>query len=285
MNFKMDTYKKVIQANISLHTKLAGNYNTCEPHFRPENIEKVESVLKQIASNLNNPSLLDMGCGTGFIINIAKKYFNEIHGVDVTQAMLDKVDVTGNSKITLFNHDTGSFPAQKEHYDAVTAYSFLHHLYDIVPTIKTAFNALKKDGVFYSDLDPNYYFWEQINNLNRNGNYDPIVKREIEMVTFKDEDIEKQFNVDKDIFNNAEYGKNIAGGFKEDEIKEKFLTIGFRKVDVSYHWYIGQGYLINDPEFNKEERFKYADVMNKTLQKSMPLSRHLFKYLRVIATK
>lgn len=281
----MSDYQKVLQANISLHTKLANDYNTCEPHFRPENIEKVESILKKMVSGLKKPSLLDLGCGTGFIIHIAKKYFDEIHGVDVTQAMLNKVDKTGKAKITLFNHDTGTFPTQKEHYDVVTAYSFLHHLYEIEPTITTAFNALKKNGIFYSDLDPNYYFWEQINNLNRDGNYDPIVKREIEMVSFKDEDIETKFKVDKDIFNNAEYGKNITGGFKENELKEKFLTVGFKKVEVFYHWYIGQGHLINDTEIKKEERFKHADVMNNILQKSLPLSRHLFKYLRIIATK
>ena len=28
-------YQKVIEANIAVHSKLAGAYNTCEPHFRP----------------------------------------------------------------------------------------------------------------------------------------------------------------------------------------------------------------------------------------------------------
>jgi hypothetical protein len=38
------------------------------------------------------------------------------------------------------------------------------------------------------------------------------------MVTYKDEDIEKNFGVSKDVFNTAEFGKNITGGFKEEEL-------------------------------------------------------------------
>ena len=53
----------------------------------------------------------------------------------------------------------------------------------------------------------------------------PIVrKREIEMVTYKDEDIEKNFGVDKDVFNAAEYGKNIKGGFRAEELDGAMMT-------------------------------------------------------------
>ena len=136
-------YDEVIKANIALHSKMADDYSTCEPHFRPENINKVEKKLKTIFEELKAERLLDLGCGTGFIINIAKKYVKQIDGVDVTQAMMDKVDKTGSAIINLYNHDTGSFPAKPSFYDVVTGYSFLHHLYDINPTLKTAYAALK----------------------------------------------------------------------------------------------------------------------------------------------
>ena len=102
-------YQKVIEANIALHSRMSDDYSTCEPHFRPENIQKVEDKLKPVIEATNAKRLLDLGCGTGFMINIAKKYVQEIHGVDVTQAMMDKVDKSGNATIVLHNHDTGSF--------------------------------------------------------------------------------------------------------------------------------------------------------------------------------
>ena len=162
-----DTYKKVLEANIAVHTKISEHYNSCEPHFRPENVSKVDSILQTIFSETGAKKMLDLGCGTGFVINIAKKYLAEIDGVDVTQAMMDKVDKSGSCKITLHNHDTGSFPVRENSYDVVTGYSFLHHLYDIVPTLQTAFKGLKRGGKFYADLDPNYYYWESINSLKR----------------------------------------------------------------------------------------------------------------------
>lgn len=278
-------YQEVIEANIALHSKMSEQYSTCEPHFRPENIRKVESIISEVIKSVNGKRLLDLGCGTGFIINIAKKYVSEITGVDVTQAMLDKVDKSGGAKITLMRADTGSVPLPEASFDVVTAYSFLHHLYDIAPTIKTAFRSLKKGGKFYADLEPNYFFWEKINELDRKGNYDPIVKREIEAVTYKDEDIEKNFGVKKNIFNNAEFGKNIRGGFKDSELEKALLETGFSEVKIFFHWFLGQGALINDSRYSQEERFRFADVMDETLQRTMPLSKNLYKYLGFIATK
>jgi ubiquinone/menaquinone biosynthesis C-methylase UbiE len=281
-------YDEVIKANIELHSILSGEYSTCEPHFRPENIEKVDANLNEVINSVRcdgKRRLLDLGCGTGFMINIAKKYVDEIVGVDVTKAMLDKVDTSGDCEIELKNTDTGSVVFEPESFDVATAYSFLHHLYDIGPTLATAYSALKKGGKFYVDLDPNFYFWSCVTNLEREGDYDVFVKREIEAVNYKDEDIEKNFGINKDVFNAAEYGKSVMGGFKEEELTRKLKELGFSDVKFFYHWYIGQGVFINETKYSKEERFMYAEVANDILQRALPVSRNLFKYIGFIATK
>ena len=124
-----------------------------------------------------------------------------------------------------------------------------------------------------------------MNKLDREGAYDDIVKREIEMVTYKDEDIEKNFGVEKNVFNAAEYGKNIKGGFRAEELEQALKNIGFKKVNFFYHWFIGQGKLINDETYTKEERFRYAEITNLYLQKALPLSKNLFKYIGFTAEK
>jgi ubiquinone/menaquinone biosynthesis C-methylase UbiE len=279
-------YQQVIEANIALHSKMADAYSTCEPHFRPENVEQVETKLKHIFDEVKATAMLDLGCGTGFMIHIAKKYLQHIDGVDVTQAMMDKVDRSGPCTIELHNHDTGTFPAKEGFYDVVTGYSFLHHLYDIAPTINTAYKALKPGGKFYADLDPNFYYWEQINQLDRNGSYPAVIKREIEMVTYKDEDIENNFGVSKDVFNNAEFGKNIQGGFKEEQLRAALGQAGFTKVDVFYYWFLGQAGIVNDESIpDKAQRLQKAAMVNETLQGILPVSRCLYKYLGFIATK
>jgi predicted TPR repeat methyltransferase len=136
----------------------------------------VDRQLRKVFGATNARRLLDLGCGTGFIINIAKKYVKAIDGVDVTEAMLTRVDRSGDAVIRLHIADSGSFSVTEGSYDVVTAYSFLHHLYDIEPTLRNAAKALRPGGKFYADLEPNFYFWRAISDLNPNGQYDSVVK-------------------------------------------------------------------------------------------------------------
>lgn len=277
--------QKVIEANIAVHSRLAAQYQQCEPHFRPENVAKVERRLAALAQETRAESLLDLGCGTGFMINIAKRHVRRIVGVDVTPAMLERVDRTGPADIQVVNHDTGTYPVAPGTFQLVTAYSFLHHLAELLPTFGTASRALAPGGKFYADLDPNFYFWDSIYKLERGGDYHPLVRREIEAVTFKDEEIEAKFGVSREVFNHAEFGKDMAGGFKEETLRQQLLEAGFARVEFHYHWFLGEGFLINSGSAPREELFQQAAVVNDALLRALPVSRHLFKYLGFVATK
>jgi SAM-dependent methyltransferase len=279
------SYEAVVRANQQLHSALAHAYNTSEPHFRPENVAQVENKLQAIFSATQAKRMLDLGCGTGFLIDIAKKYVVAIDGVDVTEAMLAQVDHSGPAEIRLHLADTGTFLAEKGAYDVVTAYSFLHHLFDLAPTLSTAARALRPGGKFYADLEPNYYFWQGVKSLDPKGCHDPILKREIESVTEKDDEIQKRFNVDKQVFNHAEYNKNITGGFREETLIELLKEAGFTSVEISYYWFLGQASIVNDAEYPREQRLEMARLVAGTLEKGLPLTRNLFKYVGFVATR
>lgn len=283
-----DRYNEVIKANIAVHSKLAPIYAKTEPHYRPENLAVVDGILKRLVAETSATSVLDLGCGTGFMINLVKHHVKRVVGVDVTRAMLDQVDVTGPATIELHEHDTGSFPAAPGSFDLVTAYSFLHHLYDIKPTLATAAKALRKGGKFYADLDPNFYFWEAIAKLEstpRAGGYDPIVTREIAAVAHKDDQMNQEYGIPNSVFNDAEYGKDVAGGFKEEELRATLLEVGFTDVTVMYYWYLGQASVVNDESCPRDQRLANAALVDSVLQKVMPLSRTLYKYLGFVATR
>lgn len=284
MTVKEPTYESVMMANIQLHSRAADEYHT-EPHFRPENVAKVEAQLCDLFTEVNAKNLLDMGCGTGFIIDIAKKYVSDITGVDATQAMLDKIDTRGSCQIELVCGDSGTVQLEAESFDVVTAYSFIHHLFDIKPTLSNAYKALRKGGKIYIDLEPNYYFWQSVNSLPADGQYDQIIKREVENVTYIDEQIQRRFGIDENVMNLAEYGKNIAGGFKANELQKTLQDSGFHDVKIFYTWFIGQGYLINENEYEVDKRTEYALVMDSMLRKALPVSRNMYKYIGAIATK
>lgn len=277
--------QEVIKANIAVHSQLASVYSTTEPHFRPENIAIVEGRLKKVVDETKAAKLLDLGCGTGFMINIAKKHVKSITGVDVTRAMLDQVDKTGDAKIELVEHDTGTYEPEAGAYDLATAYSFLHHLYDIEPTFKTAAKALRKGGIFYGDLDPNFYFWDAITKLDPKADYDKLVAREIVALNDNDEEIAKKYGLDPAVMTDAEYGKTTTGGFKEEDLRRQLLAAGFSKVEITYYWYIGQAAVVNEEGVAFEARQANALRMDAVLQRVMPLSRQLYKYVGFVATK
>jgi ubiquinone/menaquinone biosynthesis C-methylase UbiE len=216
--------KDAISANIAVHSAMANDYNAIEPHFRPESIKRVDEIINRIHSENKFSKVLDLGCGTGFMINIVKKYASEIVGVDVTQAMMDKVDISGNISIELINSDTGTVVLPQNHFDLATAYTFLDHLYDMQPTFSNAYNALREGGVFYADLSPNYYFWNDVKKVDATKQYDPILQREINAVLSKDAEIEEQFGIDKNIFQSAEYQKHIKGGLVEEELRDLLMS-------------------------------------------------------------
>lgn len=277
--------EQVIAANIEVHSRLAAIYEKTEPHFRPENVRFVEGRLRELAARTQAKRMLDLGCGTGFVIRIARQFVPEIHGVDVTPAMLAQVDRSGPATIHLHQHDTGTFPAEPGAFDLVTAYSFLHHLYDVAPTLRTAARALRSGGCFYADLDPNYYFWQQVESLDRNGQYAPVVRREIEAVAHKDEEMQRTYGIDANVFSHAEYGKDFLGGFREEVLSEQLREAGFAQVDFHYYWFLGQAGIVNAPGVPPEERLRNAALVEDTLRAAMPLSRPLYKYVGFTAVK
>lgn len=277
--------KKAIEANIIVHSTMAEEYNLKEPHFRPESIERVTQIINKIYSTVKFEKALDLGCGTGFMIDILKEKASKIVGVDVTQAMLDKVDLSGKAEITLINSDTGSVELPQNYFDVATAYTFLDHLYDMKPTFRNTYNSLKSGGVFYADLSPNFYFWQSIKSLDFLQSYDSILQREINAVMKKDEEIQQEFGIEKEIFSMAEHQKHYLGGLNEILLKEELINIGFSKVEFIYHWFVGQAELMNNIEIELNERKKIAGHMHDYLMRSMPLSKHLFKYVGFIAIK
>jgi len=278
-------YKEAIQANIDVHSAMADDYNTIEPHFRKESIDRVKEIISELGKEHSIEKVLDLGCGTGFMINILKHHATEIKGVDVTQAMLDKVDTSGDCDIELVNSDTGSVELPDNYYDIATAYTFLDHLHDMNPTFRNCYRSLKDGGVFYADLSPNSYFWEEIKHLPKHLSYDPIINREINAVTKKDEEIEAEFGVKSETFVKAEYQKHVEGGLNEERIEAQLKAVGFKEVRFIYHWFLGQAQLVNDPSRDKAQNLEYAQIMHNVLVKSLPLSRHLFKYIGFVAIK
>ena len=283
------SYTEVIEANVKVFQTLAASYDETEPHFRPENQQRVRSVIESVVdesgAKRGEARMLDLGCGTGFMINLSRHLCSEIQGVDISTEMLSRVRKDGGYPVTLHQHDTGTVSLPENYFDVATAYSFLHHLQDIAPTVATACRSLRKGGVFYADLEPNGYFLRALSALDRHGKFHANVEREFYQLVDKDVEVTQQIDVPTGTFTTSEYGKSLKGGFIEEDLITLYLKAGFSKVTISYNWFIGQGGMVNDPALTKEVALEHARRTHQVLEQALPLTRHLFKYLSIRAVK
>lgn len=276
----------VQQANIALHTALAAHYNKDEPHWRPENVEKVTKILRELKAEVKGERMLDLGCGTGFMINIGKKLgFSEIHGYDITKAMIDQVDKSGPAKIVVEISDTGKIPCQSDYFDVATAYSFLSHLDELDSTVRQAYRCLRKGGVFYSDLDPNADFWEAIDGLDQTKEYHPFVQREVRHTKNNDKELADRYGVDPAVYNLAEFQKTKNCGMSEQAIRESLTAAGFKDIRFYFRWFVGQGLINNDAALTQDQRNQKMQTIDEFLTSALPLTKNLYKYISFIARK
>lgn len=272
------TPEEVLAANVAYHTALAADYDRNQPHFRAENIERVESIIQEMAAATGGGSLVDLGCGTGFLINIAKTYFDRVVGVDLTPAMLERVDTSGGN-VELCLASTEAVPLEAGAFDACTAYAYLHHLYDVRPTLGEAARLLRPGGRFFSDQDPNRAYWQHLEGLNGCADLAGFVEREVTAVTRTDEQAAAETNLSVDEVRLAEYQKMRLGGFRPADVLEQLRAAGFREASLRYEWFLGQGAVLH------HQGAAVAETVEDYLRRALPASELLFKYVSFSATK
>ena len=284
----MESYTKdrVLQANVELHTQLAGVYNKDEPHWRPENIRTVRSRLEALKKEIGAQNMLDIGCGTGFMVEVACPLgFATILGMDITPKMLEQVDASGLAKVELLLGDVSQIPRPDASFDVATAYSFIDHLYDMPAVFREVCRTLRPSGVFYAGLIPNEHYWRAINSLDPTQEYSESIVREIRHVSQKDTEINQSYGVDQETFKVAEFQKNIRGGLSEDSLRDILLQSGFTRVEFVYDWFLGQRRMNLETTLTDVERENRMAVVESVLREQLPISRSLFKYLSFYAYK
>ncbi|MBT8353053.1 MAG: class I SAM-dependent methyltransferase [Xanthomonadales bacterium] len=284
MGKKIDQ-KVVLDANIRVHSALAnsGEYNR-SPHFLPENQRKIRQILESICSEHfdSTPSgkLLDMGCGTGFIINLAHDLFETVHGLDITDDMMAQVDLSPGN-IELFKSAAEQTPFESESYRMVTAYSFLDHLVSYEPVLLEAYRLLEPGGVFYSDLNPNRHFSNRMMNIESNVQHDlpEVVTREIRGMLHNGEFYQETFGIDSQTLENAEPIKSYEHGIDPLEFISTARKVGFQTAEFIPDWFLGQAIVTHG------QSESHAETIDDYLRSILPASLDLFKYLRFLLVK
>lgn len=275
--------KKALDANIKVHSALvnAGEYQK-SPHFKKENVQKVKSIVQELCKNIPKESTkaIDFGCGTGFMIDIINEYFEEVHGVDITEDMMKNIDLTPGN-IHLHNCMAENTNFADSTFDFACAYSFMDHLVNYKEFLKEVYRVLKSGGTFYSDLNPNRAFINAMKEAEtyNGGNISDAMRREIAGAIHNGDYYAKNFDINAEELENAEPIKSYDRGFDEIEVYKTCKELGFKECEIEYEWFIGQG------NIHHEVSSEVAHIMDRHLKSLAPTTSGVYKYLRVICRK
>ncbi len=106
-------------------------------------------------------SILDIGCGGGFLANeLAKDGYN-ITGLDLFQESLNVAASKDDTKnVKYVQGDAYHLPFEDESYDVVCMMDFLEHVEDVNAIIKEATRVLKPNGLcFFHTFNRNFLSW------------------------------------------------------------------------------------------------------------------------------
>jgi 2-polyprenyl-3-methyl-5-hydroxy-6-metoxy-1,4-benzoquinol methylase len=107
------------------------------------------SLAASLLEKPENASVLDVGCGNGFLSRALEKRFGEVAGLDYSQEML-KVNPCRNKYLG----SSTNLPFSDKSFDVVVAANLLHHLVES-DRIKTLFEMIRVARVAVVSFEPN----------------------------------------------------------------------------------------------------------------------------------
>ena len=111
----------------------------CTPALQTEYF----SIVQQFAE-VNTGRFLDVGCGTGGVLGVARKRGWEAVGLEVSDWAVEQARKQGN---TIVNATVLEARFPDDHFDAVSMFDVLEHLPSPVDYIKDVYRILKPGGV------------------------------------------------------------------------------------------------------------------------------------------
>jgi ubiquinone/menaquinone biosynthesis C-methylase UbiE len=162
--------EKVKTANVSYHDSVAHCYDQSNTLEHPRYIQSYKKIFNNLLitnSQDDEPVILDVGCGTGFLLQfLDQRGRNKVFASDITPNMLkiasSKYPVPG-----YFRGDSYSLPFKDNTFDFVMCNSLLHHLYDWESAVVELARVLKQRGTLFVGCEPNSYVYKLLNPLRK----------------------------------------------------------------------------------------------------------------------
>lgn len=142
--------------NNDFYDELEEQWYTAEDHpialLRAENATRTPWVIDQLKKHFPDKScsILDIGCGGGFLTNALAKEKHSVVGIDLSEESLSVARQKDETHSVIYQkEDAYALPFQKESFDVVCSMDFLEHVEKPEKIIAQAAHVLKPGGLFF----------------------------------------------------------------------------------------------------------------------------------------
>lgn len=115
-----------------------------EAHGEQSKLEIYNERLEHIRKYKTSGNLLDIGCGYGYFLKAASKYF-DVAGLELSPHAVEFIKK--NQKIPIINKDFLQAEFDEQSLDVVTLWDVIEHLYDPYSNLMKINKILKKGGI------------------------------------------------------------------------------------------------------------------------------------------
>ncbi len=132
----------------NIQNRMAKNHDLLYdvPFYRKYKEDAIKIILHH-ASYFDNPSLLDVGCGTGTMLKLLQEQgLQNLRGADISENML-KIAANKNPNIPFRAALSEKLPYKDNIFDLVYLSGILHHLPSTDTTLKEIYRILKPGGI------------------------------------------------------------------------------------------------------------------------------------------
>ena len=106
--------------------------------------ERIALIKKYLGKPLSKATLLDVGCSTGFFLELAKDHFKEVEGIEINHKIAKQVQEKFGIKVY------GSLPELHKRYSVITLFDVIEHVEQpLAFLIHLVENQLEEGGILF----------------------------------------------------------------------------------------------------------------------------------------
>ena len=139
------TFSKQIPSKEELVDYYQNDYDRTN-YFSPITRKRYHQLLDAFEKFRQSNKILDLGCGYGYFLEVAKSRGWEVYGVEIAE---DAVHTCKEKGINMFHGEVQYCDFQEDTFDVVISIEVIEHLVNPNIIVQTGLKMLRKDGLFY----------------------------------------------------------------------------------------------------------------------------------------